>query len=279
LKSATRSSAAVAAVLALTAGARWWSVPPAPLTATQVLAALPQGSSVHSLVRLDLDGSPPAETAVVARIPRFPGARALTPTALLYRYDRWRRRYREVYRAPAPGTVPFSADAARLLQGRDAAIFSGLHDDGTQEYRVLGLRGGAVAVLREARFSGTLHVVDPLLVERRRRDTRAWRWTGGRWIAADPPHIPAVPPGVTWRYAVRHGQVVARQNVVHLRPRQSLRVLAVGGGPATVVLPDPRLDMGEAGFRQREPGTYRIRIVTPYAPPEAAFVLTVVVSP
>ncbi|MDQ7843371.1 MAG: hypothetical protein QN141_02555 [Armatimonadota bacterium] len=279
MRSATRSSAAVAAVLALTAGVRWWSAPPAPLTASQVLALLPPGSSVHSLVRLDLDGAPPAETAVVARIPRFPGARTLAPTALLYRYDRWRRRFREVYRAPTPGTVPFSADAARLLEGRDAAIFSGLHDDGTQEYRVIGLRGGAPAVLREARFLGTLHVVEPLLVERRRGETRAWRWQDGRWTAADPPEIPAAPPGVSWRYTVRNGRVVARQRVVSLRPRQPLRVLAVGGGPATVVLPDPGLDVAEAGFRQRTPGVYRIRIVTPYAAPETAFVLTVIVSP
>jgi len=279
LKIGTKSSAFGAVFLALIAAARWWTAPPPPLTVNQILAMLPPGSSVHSLVRLELDGRPPAEAAVVARIPRLPGARESAPTALLYRYDRWRRLFAAIYRAPTPGAVPFSADAAQLLGGRDAAIFSGLDDDGSRAYRVIGLNGGQAAVLREARFAGTLHFAEPLLVERGPADTRAWRWNGGQWEQAIPPDGPAPAPGVSWRYVVRNGQVVARADVVRLRPRQTLRVLAAGGGPATVVLPDAQLDVVEAGFRQREPGTYRIRIVTPYAPPETAFVLTVIVSP
>ena len=64
-----------------------------------------------------------------------------------------------------------------------------------------------------------------------------------------------------------------------LRPRQPLRILAVGGGATSVVVPDGRLDVVEAGFRQREPGTYRIRIVTGLTSLDQAYTLTVIVEP
>ncbi len=281
MKIATKTSAVFAVTLiTLGAAARWWNDAPPPLSVNQVSALLPPGSSVHSLVRLDMDGRPPSEVAVVARIPPFPGARGLTATALLYRYDRPRRRYTAVYRAPAPGAVPFSADAGRLLAGRDAAVFSGLHDDGTLAYRIVGLVRSRTVVVREQRLAGTLHLAEPVVIEARSDAVEAVRWNGGSWVADRPPEaLPEVPSTVTWRYALRNEQVVARTNVVHLRPRQPLRVLPVGGGPATIVLPDARLEVVEAGFRQREPGTYRIRIVTGFTPPEAAYVLTVIVDP
>ncbi|HET6948688.1 MAG TPA: hypothetical protein VFJ45_12840 [bacterium] len=281
MKIATKTSAYFAVtIIGFSAAVRWWNAAPPPLSANQVLALLPQGSSVHSLVRLEMDGRPPSEVAVVARIPSFPRSTEFAAEARLYQYDRLRRHFTTAYRAESPGAVPFSADAARVLAGRDAAVFSGLHDDGTLGYRIVGLVRGRAAVLREQRLTGTVHLVEPAVIERRGEAVHALRWNGGSWIPDGTARtIPEAPAGVTWRYAVRNGQVLARTNVVHLRRRQPLRVLAAGGGPATVVLADSRLDVVEAGFRQREPGTYRIRIVTGFTPPEAAYVLTVVVDP
>lgn len=281
MKIATKTSAFFAVtIIGFSAAVRWWNAAPPPLSANQVLALLPQGSSVHSLVRLEMDARPPSEVAVVARIPSFPRSTEFAAEARLYQYDRLRRHFTTAYRAENPGAVPFSADAARVLAGRDAAVFSGLHDDGTLGYRIVGLVRGRAAVLREQRLAGTVHLVEPAVIERRGEAVHALRWNGGSWIPDGTARtIPEAPAGVTWRYAVRNGQVLARTNVVHLRRRQPLRVLAAGGGPATVVLADSRLDVVEAGFRQREPGTYRIRIVTGFTPPEAAYVLTVVVDP
>lgn len=281
MKIATKTSAFFAVtIIGFSAAVRWWNAAPPPLSANQVLALLPQGSSVHSLVRLEMDARPPSEVAVVARIPSFPRSTEFAAEARLYQYDRLRRHFTTAYRAENPGAVPFSADAARVLAGRDAAVFSGLHDDGTLGYRIVGLVRGRAAVLREQRLAGTVHLVEPAVIERRGEAVHALRWNGGSWIPDGTARtIPEAPAGVTWRYAVRNGQVLARTNVVHLRRRQPLRVLAAGGGPATVVLADSRLDVVEAGFRQREPGTYRIRIVTGFTPPDAAYVLTVVVDP
>lgn len=253
MKTATKSKTVLAGVSLAGAAAAllWWPSAPPPITANQILALLPPGSSVHSLVRLEMDGRGPAEAAVVARIPFYPGSQDLIPTTLVYRYDRLGRRFRDVYRAPAPGVVPFSADVDEVAGGRETAVFSGLDDDGALRYRVIGLARGRAAVLREARAAGALR----------------------------PEGIPPAPPAVTWRYAVRGGTVVAQTSVVRLRPRQPLRVAASGGGPASVVLPDSRLDIVEAGYRQRTPGTYRIRIVTGFTPPEASYVLTVIVEP
>lgn len=281
MKIATKTSAFFAVtIIGFSAAVRWWNAAPPPLSANQVLALLPQGSSVHSLVRLEMDARPPSEVAVVARIPSFPRSTEFAAEARLYQYDRLRRHFTTAYRAENPGAVPFSADAARVLAGRDAAVFSGLHDDGTLGYRIVGLVRGRAAVLREQRLAGTVHLVEPAVIERRGEAVHALRWNGGSWIPDGTARtIPEAPAGVTWRYAVRNGQVLARTNVVHLRRRQPLRVLAAGGGPATVVLADSRLDVVETGFRQREPGTYRIRIVTGFTPPDAAYVLTVVVDP
>lgn len=253
MKTATKSKAVFAGIslAGLAAAVLWWPSVPPPITASQILAMLPPGSSVHSLVRLEMDGRGPAEAAVVARIPSYPGAREYVPTALVYRYARLSRRYREAYRAPSPGAVPFSADAGPATGSREAALFSGLDDDGALRYRFVGLTRGRAVVLREARVAGALR----------------------------PDGIPPAPPAVVWRYAVRGGTVLARTSVVRLRPRQPLRVVAVGGGPASVVLPDSRFDVVESGYRQRTPGTYRIRIVTGFTPPEAAYVLTVIVEP
>lgn len=252
MKIATRSSLLAALAALLTAGAlRWWIAAPPPLSPPQLLAALPPGSSVHSLVRLEMDGLPPGDAAAVVRIPAYPGARQLVPTALLYRYDRWRRRFIEIYRAPAPGTVPFSAEVAPAAGRLEAALFSGLDDDGALRSRVVALFRGRPLLLQEAR--------------------RPW--------ARQPDGPPPPLPTATWRYAVRAGTVTAPTAVVRLRVRQPLRIVAVGGGPASVVLPDPRLDLVEAGYRSRTPGVYRVRIVTGFAPPEAAYVLTVIVEP
>lgn len=282
MKIATTSKAVLlAGVAVLAAAALWWDrAAAASLTANQVLARLPTGSSVHSLVRLDMDGRAPAEAAVVARVPAYPGSRDIAYAAMLFRYDRWRRTFMQIYQSPTPGTVPFSADAARLLDGRDIAIISGLHDDGTLSYRLIGLSGSRAAVLREQRFAGTLAFAEPLIVEQDADGSIAYRWNGRAWLEESAPDgATGTLPGVTWRYAVRNGEVVARANVQRLRPRQPVRILAVGGGATSVVVPDSRLDVVEAGFRQREPGTYRIRIVTGLTSLDQAYTLTVIVEP
>lgn len=236
------------AATASAAGAAFLRADPPAFGAGQVLARLPGGSSIHSLLRADLDGRGPSEIAAVARVPAFPGAPQTVYTALIFRYDRLRRAYVEVYRAPSPGRVPFSVDAAGE-RGRDVVIFAGLNDDGTQAVQAVTLaRGtGRALPLEEA------HAV----------------------IA----HLSPALPAVTWRYTIRNGMVVSRTAVVRIRARQTLRVQASGGGPVSVVLPDPRLDVTESGFRARTPGSYRIRIVTGVVPVEQAYVLTVVVEP
>ena len=79
----------------------------------QVLARLPRGTSIHSLLLADLDGRGPAEVAAVARVPAFPGAGEIVHTALIFRYDPLRRGFVEVYRAATPGRIPLSVDAVR----------------------------------------------------------------------------------------------------------------------------------------------------------------------
>jgi hypothetical protein len=237
------------AVTASAAGAALLRVDPPAFGAGQVLARLPGGSSVHSLLRAELDGRGPAEIAAVARVPAFPGAPETVYTALIFRYDRLRRAYVQAYRAPSPGRIPFSVDAAGVARGRDAAIFSGLNDDGTRLVHAVTVAGGQGRLLPEA-------------------DARA--------LAAElSPGLPAV----TWRYVVRNGEVVSRTPLVRVQVRQTVRVQSSGGGPASVVLPDPRLDVTESGFRARTAGSYRIRVVTGLLPVEQAYTLTVIVEP
>lgn len=237
------------AVTATAAGAAFLRADPPAFGAGQVLARLPGGSSIHSLLRAELDGRGPSEIAAVARVPAFPGAPETVYTALIFRYDRLRRAYVEVHRAAPPGRVPFSVDAAGVGRNRDVVIFSGLNDDGTRAVQAVTLAGGQARPLPEAE---TREVFSGL-----------------------PPALPAV----SWRYAVRNGVVVARISVVRVRVRQTVRVQSSGGGPASFVLPDPRLDVTESGFRARTPGRYRIRVLTGLLPVEEAYSLTVVVDP
>lgn len=237
------------AVTASAAGAAYLGADPPAFGSGQLLARLPGGATVHSLLRAELDGRGPAEVAAVARIPAFPGARESVYTALVFRYNRLRRVYAEAYRAPAPGRIPFSVDAVALGRGREGVIFSGLYDDGTRAVSVLAAADGGIRPLSEAQARAALA------------------------------RLPAPVPAVTWRYAVRNGAVVARTSVVRVRIRQTVRVQPAGGGPASVVLPDPRLDVTESGYRARMPGRYRIRVVTGLLPPEEAYSLTVVVDP
>ncbi len=236
-------------ILSATAAAAFLRTDRPTFGANQILARLPRGSSVHSLLRANLDGRTPEEVAAVARIPAYPGAGEIVHTALIFRYDRLRRTFVEAYRAPTPGRVPFSVDAVRLANGRDVVIFSGLQDDGTRAFEVVGLTRG----------HGTLRSGDAA------REALAG--------------LTEPPPGVTWRYVVRNGAVVARTSTVRLRLRQTLRIQASGGGPASVVLPDPRLDVVESGFRARTPGNYRVRVVTGFLPVEEAYALAVIVEP
>ena len=237
------------AATASAAGAAFLRADPPAFGAGQVLARLPGGSSIHSLLRADLDGRGPNEIAAVARVPAFPGAPQTVYTALIFRYDRLRRAYVEVYRAPSPGRVPFSVNAAAGGGRRDVVIFAGLNDDGTQAVQAVTLARGTGRALPQEEAHAVIAGLSPTL------------------------------PAVTWRYTSRNGMVVSRTAVVRIRTRQTLRVQASGGGPVSVVLPDPRLDVTETGFRARAPGSYRIRIVTGVVPVEQAYVLTVLVEP
>jgi hypothetical protein len=185
----------------------------------------------------------------VARVPAFPGAGEIVHTALIFRYDPLRRGFVEVYRAATPGRIPFSVDAVRADSGRDVVLFTGLNDDGRRAVEAVGLARGHVSALPERAA---------------REAVRA---------------IPDPVPSVTWRYVVRNDEVVARTSTVRLRVRQTVRVESSGGGPASVVLPDPRMDVVETGFRARTPGIYRIRVVTGLLPVEEAYSLTVIVQP
>jgi hypothetical protein len=245
----SRVLAVLLAASATAAGAAFLRTEPPGFGPNQVLARLPRAASIHSLLRADLDGRGPSEVAAVARIPAFPGAQQVVYTSLIFRYDRLRRAFIEVYRAPTPGRVPFSVETVRLSGGREVVVFSGLNDDGTRAVEAVRLERGAGIRLPDA--------------------------DAGKAASEIPQPVPAV----TWRYAVRNGEVVARTSTVRLRVRQTLRVQASGGGPASVVLSDPRMDVMENGFRARVPGQYRIRVVTGLLPVEEAYSLTVLVEP
>lgn len=256
----------------------WWPPPSGPpLSVSQIQRLLPQGSLLHSLARLEMDGRPPQEVAVVGVIPQYPGSSGSTYFAFVFGYDRWQKRFRALYAQPLSGPVPRPADAVRLLGPREAALFSALHDDGTLSYRIVG-RARGVRVLHEGRVHGRLLIADPLLVEEGPR--RALGWDGRVFRERElPAAIPHVPSGTTWRYRVLNGMIFARTSVAYLRPRQTLRLAGVGGGPIPIVLPDPRLDLvGDNVFRARHPGTYAISILIPFNPPEQAYRLTVIVE-
>ncbi|MGH2348463.1 MAG: hypothetical protein ACRDFT_03230 [bacterium] len=258
------------------AGAVWWTRPPAAaITTGQILGLLPSGSTLHSLARLDLDGAPPLEVAAVAGVPRFPGSRAFEYVELIVRYNRWRHRLDVLYRHPV-GSIPISVDAGRLLGDREAALFQALRDDRRWAYRVVGVAGGAVTILAEGVSAERVVVADPVLIDRAAGEALAWNGTGFRPRPLPP--VDPLPPAVTWRFSMRNGMVVSRTNHLTLRPRQILRVQAVGGGTTPIVIADPRFDVVENGFRARHEGVYAIRVLAAYTPTENAYVLTVAVT-
>ena len=275
------------AIVGIAVVAAIWTRPPAgPLTAGQVQNLLPPGSTLHSLVRLEMDGRPPLEVAALAAIPLYPGAQDFTYYTFVFAYDRWRQRFARAYAQPLQGPLPLSVDAGRVLGDREAAIFNALHEDGTRSYRVVGSVGRGITLIHEGRLVGKLVVAEPLLIEdgdrpfdqaQGRRRALAW---DGRSFREDssPPVVPPAPGGMTWRYTVRNGTVAARTSSVRLYPRQTLRLAASGGGPVAVVIPDARLDILENGFRARTPGTYTIRILIPFVPIEHQYTLTVLVG-
>lgn len=253
--------------------------PELPLSVARVYALMPSGSLLRSLVRLDLDSRPPPETAAVAAVPHFPGAAELTYYGFIFALDAWRRDFQRAYSEPLPAQIPLSVDAGRLLGARDAAIFAALGDDGTLTYRVVGRTRGRLRVLRQATIAGTLRVEGGALVEEA-EVYRALVWDGRAFRElVRPPEMGALPPGVTWRYSMRSGVVVAQTDTLVLRPRQAVRLAQSGGGPTPIVIPDSRLDVLEYGYRAREPGTYTIRVLLPFTPDDQAFVLRLIVQP
>ncbi len=222
---------------------------PAPPSVTQLQGLLPSGSLLHSLVRLEMDGSPPLETAVVAVVPAFPGAAESTYYGFVFGFDRWLRRYVRQYVEPLPGPIPLSPDAVPMAGTREAAVFGALLENGSSMYRVVESVRGHLSSLDESR---------------------------ARQIVAA---IPTAPPGVTWRYRVRGGTISAQTGMLRVRPRQPVRLAASGGGPIPIVIPDARLDVLEQGYRARKDGVYTIRILLPFAPDQDTTLTIVVESP
>ncbi len=232
----------------LVAGLSAWTwPPPAAPPAAEVLGLLPRGSLLARLVRLEATGVPPLETAVVAAVPQFPGAAGSVYYGFVLAYDRWRRHVTRVYAEPLPGPIPVSPDAGQIDRRREAAIFSALHADGSRVDRVVGVVRGRWGSLDAA--------------------------TSSR-ILAGRPHSPA---GVTWRFRARAGVLTAQSRVLRVRVRQPVRIVPSGGGPAPIIIPDSRLDVIEQGYRAREPGTYTVRVLLPFAP-DQGFTLMLVVE-
>lgn len=251
------------------------SVPP--LSITQIQSLLPKSSLLHSLARLEVDGRSPQEVAVVGVIPQYPGASASAYYGFVFGYDRWQRRFRTLHAQAMPGPVPRPADAIALDRQREAALFAAHHDDGTLAYQIVGMAHG-VRVLHEGRASGRLHVAGTALIEGG-SSRQALIWDGRAFQAQVLPAVSLPPPGAIWRYRAQNGMIVARTPVVHLQPRQSIRLAKVGGGPVPVILPDLRLDVqGDNVFRARHPGTYTISILIPFNPPELTYRLTLIVE-
>ncbi|TMJ06559.1 MAG: hypothetical protein E6H01_01470, partial [Bacillati bacterium ANGP1] len=65
---------AIAAFAIVVAAAVWTQPPPTPPSVGQIQELLPAAGVLRSLVRLEMNGTPPLETAVVAVVPRYPGA-------------------------------------------------------------------------------------------------------------------------------------------------------------------------------------------------------------
>lgn len=273
----------LAAGIAVVAGAvafRLWptgrSVPP--LSIIQIHGLLPKSSLLHSLARLEMDGRPPQEVAVVGVIPQYPGASASIYYGFVFGYDRWQRRFRTLHARAMPGPVPRPVDAIALDGEREAALFGALHDDGTLAYQIVGMARG-VRVLHEGRAHGLLFVDGSMLVDEGSAQ-RALAWDGGAFRdRALPKPVSPPPAGATWRYRVRNGVIVAETPLVVLHPRQSIRLARVGGGLVPVILPDPRLDLvADNVFRARHPGTYAISILMPFNLPEQSYRLTLIVE-
>ncbi|MDQ7819698.1 MAG: hypothetical protein QN173_01060 [Armatimonadota bacterium] len=270
---AAASALALGAASALAAGAAWLAVPVPAVSTGAILDLLPRGASIHSVVRLELDGGAPQEAAVVAAIPTAPGSRTVTHVALLVGSGRLRRRPAVLYRDLLPAPLPLSADAVDLGAGREAAVFSGRGEDGVTAYRVVGVTRGRVSVLREGRTPDRLRVDGRWIIES--TDT-AWAWDGRAFRRRPPPADASGPwPAVSWHYGFRGDAVVAATDRVILHLRQPLRVVGGRGGVSALVVPDSRLDLVEQGYRARRPGTYTIRVRMPLAPRSQEFVLTV----
>src|SRR5438552_15724029 len=108
-----------------------------------------------------MNGTPPLETAVVAVVPRYPGAADSAYVGFIVAYDAWRRRPERIYAQPLPGPIPLSPDAALLGSGREAAVFSALRDDGTRVAHVVGIVNGRIRVLEDETAAGLVATLPP----------------------------------------------------------------------------------------------------------------------
>ncbi len=227
-----------------------WTWPPAgPPSVGDVQRLMPRGGQLRGLVRLEATGAPPLETAAVAVVPRFPGAVDTAYYGVVVAYDPWRRRAARVYAEPLPGPIPLSPDAARIGGRREAAIFHAMRPDGTRVHEVVA-------------------------------------FTQGRWRRLNAPAsehllaaVPDAPPGITWRFRARNGVISAPSRVLRVQVRQPVRIVASGGGPTPIIVPDARLDIIEPGYRARDPGTYTIRILLPFNADQGYTLTLVVESP
>lgn len=242
----TISLVALATIVIIAAGSLWTRVPSAPPPLAQLQGALPAGSVLRSLVRLEMNDSAPVESAVVAVVPRYPGAAETQYFGFIFAYDAWRRKAARVYAEPLPGSISTQLDAVPLGAGREAAVFSVLHEDGARTSRVVGVVRGRVRTLDDATAAGVLAALLP------------------------------APPALTWRFRTHGGRITGQSLSLRVRSRQPVRLTPSGGGPTPIIIPDARLDVVEQGYRARRPGTYTIRILLPPAPDQGTTLMLVV---
>lgn len=275
-----------AAVTTVAIAAAVWSRPPRSAPGVGgILELLPPGSVLHSFMRVEMNSRPPQEVAVVAGVPQMPGSAAYTYVGFILAYDPWRHRFARVHAEALPGEVPLSVDGGRLIGGRDAAVFAAAHDNGDSTYRVVAMPRRTFAIVHSASVAGRAVAIDPFLIELVRGADgpprqRILAWDGQRFKErTDTGPVPLPPQGRTWYYGVRNGEIKAPASVVHLQVRQPLRVTGTGPGrPGAIVIPDPRLDLVESGYRARYPGSYRIRVLLPLRSTETGFTLTLIVG-
>src|SRR3989442_7998264 len=138
---------AVVAAGVIAAAAVWTQPPSLPPSVGQIQDLLPVASVIRGLIRVEMNGTSPLETAVVAVVPRYPGAAESSYVGFIVAYNEWRRRPERIYAQPLPGPIPLSPHAIPPGGGREAAGITPLRGDGIRVTRVTPLEHGHLLLL------------------------------------------------------------------------------------------------------------------------------------